>query len=101
MKKYIYLFIIIVCFVCVSGCTSKSPEQAARELIERENKQAVELEMKVQELVLIAYGEGEYELQQAKRKEAIKELREIFKSSENKQMLHSFDSIETVIDNLY
>ena len=57
--------------------------------------------MKVQELVLIAYGEGEYELQQAKRKEAIKELREIFKTSGNEQMLHSFDSIETVIDNLY
>lgn len=46
-------------------------------------------------------GEGEYELQQAKRKEAVKELREIFKLSDNKQMLHSFDSIETVIDNLY
>lgn len=95
MKKTLFILLSLV-LLSLPNCNQKSPEQIAKESLEKRSQAQEDEKTRAQELLIIAGGSGEYRLKIRERKAALKELREMFPN--NEEMEKIFDKIQKNIE---
>lgn len=92
MKNLIIISILIICF---ASCDNRTSEQRALDSYNQEKLLEMERELKIDSLVNVAYGVGEYKYMKQNRLNAIEELMSEY--SDNNSLIFSFDSLKTEI----